>query len=774
VLAALEFQKAQRCPGCDAVWIQPNGLFDLHNGIDGDYIALAVHQAARVCAAGHGGQVVVSDVTRADVEGALPADASLVSLGEFRLKDFDDPAPLHQLAHRDLPDAFPALRALPAAGHNLPFERNPFIGRRADVSGVAALLASVRIVTLVGPGGVGKTRLALEVARQAIPRFPDGVWLVDLAPLDDPRTVPSAVAGALGVREEPNRPILRTLVEALAGKRTLLVLDNCEHLSDASAELVDAVVGATEGVAVLSTSRAPTRAAGENLWAVSPMPADDATRLFLARAQAARHNVALTEANDDVVASICRQVDGLPLAIELAAARSSVLSPAQILDKLETRLALLAGGRRETPDRHRTLRATIQWSYELLPPGEKALFRRLSVFRGGCTLDAAEAVADADLDLVQSLVETSLLLAVDGRFSMLETIREFAWEALEADESEPEGAEVVHRRHTEHFAAIAPALGRGARSSEPSALAALDADYANILAAFDWALAERRSDLFELFVEGLWYEWVRRGQTADGYRRAEDAVQSSPHPSPRLLTLTAELARFSGALERAVVLKLEALAGFEASGAMAAQAAATHTDLAEALTQLGRLDEAEEHAHRGLAIRTELGDPYGVAHATTAVAFLGLARGNYEEAASVGEAAIDVFRDRLSWSDLAWTCVTTATAHAHLGDARRARELLREALGLAAQIAEAAVTVEAIEQTAVLAAMTGHDETALRLSGASSAGRKLTGFAPDADEAALALSGHRVEPTRRAKLLEEGAQWDLDTASARALEFLTA
>jgi predicted ATPase len=380
---------------------------------------------------------VLSGAAAALVREAPPAGAALRDLGEHRLKDLAIPERVFQLVHPDLPADFPPLRTLDARPHNLPLQVTSFVGRERELAEVGRLLAAGRLATLTGPGGTGKTRLALHAAADALEGHPDGVWLAELAALADPALVPQAVAAAVGVREEPGRPLLPTLTAALAPRRVLLVLDNCEHLLDACARLVDALLRACPHVRLLCTSREALGIAGEAVWRVpslavpaaaaglhAPVGPDAAglarsaaVRLFVDRAAAVRPGFALTEENAAAVARVCARLDGIPLAIELAAARVRVLPPRQLLARLDDRFRLLTGGSRTALERHQTLQATVDWSYALLAQPERAVFARLAVFAGGWTLEAAEAVCAGDgieavevLDLLTRLADRSLVV----------------------------------------------------------------------------------------------------------------------------------------------------------------------------------------------------------------------------------------------------------------------------------------------------------------------------------------------------------------------------
>ncbi|MBD0347505.1 MAG: adenylate/guanylate cyclase domain-containing protein, partial [Thermoleophilia bacterium] len=401
----------------------------LHTGaplVTGDgYVGMDVHRGARIAAAGHGGQVLVSETTAS----ALSGGDGLRDLGEQRLKDLGAPIRLYQLGDGD----FPPLKVLYRS--TLPVQPSPLVGRERELDEVAALLAENRVVTLTGPGGSGKTRLALQVAADAQDDFPDGVYWVPLQTIRDPELVLPAIAQAV----EAQGPA----AEHIADRRVLLVLDNLEQVLEAAADIAQ-LLAATPNAKAVSTSREPLRIAGEREYAVEPLPLDDAVSLFRERAAVAEPA--------DVVREICRRLDCLPLAVELAAARTKLLPPVQLLGRLEQALPLLTAGRRDAPERQRTLRATIAWSFDLLTPPEQDLFRRLSVFAGSFDLAAAERVCDAELDTLQSLLEKNLVRRWEsGRFGMLETIHEYAGGRLE----ESGDAERVRDRHAAYFLELA-------------------------------------------------------------------------------------------------------------------------------------------------------------------------------------------------------------------------------------------------------------------------------------------------------------------------------
>ena len=400
----------------------------------GDFLTAPLNRLSRLLAVGYGGQILLSQTVQQLSRGALPTGAALRDLGEHRLRDLLDPERVFQLLHPELPDQFPPLRSLENRPNNLPRQPTPFLGREREVADVVGLLRTdeVQLLTLTGPGGTGKTRLALQAAADLLDDFPDGIFFVPLASVSDPALVPSAIAGALGIREEGGRSLMNRLHDVLAPKWLLLVLDNVEHLIEA-ASAVGELLGASSALKVLATSRLPLHLRAEREYPVPPLALPrrkppptleqlsqyESVRLFIERAQAVNPDFTVNNSNAPAVAEICHRLDGLPLAIELAAARVRMLPPEAMLARLEQRLPFLTRGARDAPARQRTLGDTIAWSYDLLDPSDQTLFRRLSVFAGGCTLDAAEAVANpaGDLDMfggLERLVEHSLLRTGGG------------------------------------------------------------------------------------------------------------------------------------------------------------------------------------------------------------------------------------------------------------------------------------------------------------------------------------------------------------------------
>src|SRR5579884_2058809 len=446
---------------------------------EGDYYGSAVNRCARLRAIGHGGQVLLSQAAR----DLLPPDAPLMDKGSHRLKDLQQPEHVFQLAAPDLPSEFPPLRSL--RNTNLPVQTTSFIGREQEMAQLKRLFSSTRLLTLTGIGGCGKTRLALQVAADLLEDYPDGAWLVELAALSEGSPVPQSVASALGLREEPGRSLTQTLIDYLQSRSLLLILDNCEHLVAACASLAETLLRSSPNVKLLATSREALNVPGETTYRVpSLLPPDperlpseekdlaaalmdyDAVRLFVERACSHRSEFALTRQNGPAVAEICHQLDGIPLAIELAAARIRAMAVEKIAERLDDRFRLLTGGARTVLPRQQTLRALIDWSYDLLDARERTLLQRLGVFAGGWSLDSAEAVCadrpgEGDLeagfeewevlDLLQSLVDKSLVLyeerEAEGRYRLFESVRHYALGKLSAAGD----AERVRDRHADHF-----------------------------------------------------------------------------------------------------------------------------------------------------------------------------------------------------------------------------------------------------------------------------------------------------------------------------------
>jgi predicted ATPase/DNA-binding CsgD family transcriptional regulator len=631
--------------------------------------------------------------------------------------------------------ARPATRAgapaAPERRHDLPAPLSSFVGREREVAAVREALAGARLLTLTGPGGIGKTRLAVE-AVGGLDGYPDGVWLVALAPLDDPASVAPTITAALGVRETGPRPPAGTLAAHLRGRRLLLVLDNCEHLLEGVAPLVADLLAAAPGLRVLATSRSPLRITGEREVVVPPLPYPDprrptplaevvrfpAVRLFAERARSAQSDFAVTEENAAAVADVCARLDGLPLALELAAARSKLLPPAALLDRQDARLPLLTGGPRDAPARHRTLRAALAWSHDLLAPEERELFRRLAVCAGGFDLAAAEAVCAAGdglegpppgavLDRLATLVDQSLVQRQSGtggasgapRLVLLETVREYALECLEASAE----AEPVRRAHALHFLELAeraePAL-RGA-PDQTVWLDQLEGEHDNLREALSWAVGSTAPEGVPLGLRlagALARFWAVRGHAREGYRWLEALLARSgeaggaPPPVPvpvraKALWAAGFLAGLHGGDLAAARSRLEAaLAGFRQTDDAWA--------LAETLRHLGGVlgylsdPTARARLEESLALFEAAGDGWGRAWALKYLADASWRQGEHSLARARLEEALVLFRARQDRRGTAWTLHDLGRVAAHQGDSALERHRNEEALALFQQLGD--------------------------------------------------------------------------------------
>ena len=663
VAAAAEAQRAL----ADAEWPEEQPIrvrIGIHTGeplvAPPRYVGLDVHKAARIMAAGHGGQVLLSAATQRLVDPATP----VVSLGEHRLKDLSQPEPLYQLRVEGQPDEFPALKTLGNRPTNLPVVATPFVGRAAELLELGELLLrpDVRLLTVTGPGGIGKTRLALQAAADAVEGFSDGVYWVSLAAIRDPALVVPTVAQTLGVREEPNESVSVTLGRHLREKRLLLVLDNLEHVIEVAPAFAE-LLAAAPRLTVLSTSREALRLRGEHLFDVpiltlptgdeTAVEAGDAVQLFLARARAADQQFKATGESVRVIAQIVCQLEGLPLAIELAAARVRALPLQALLQRLDSRLHLLTSGSRDADERQRTLRATIQWSYDLLPRPEQVLLERLSIFVGGCRLDAAEAVCDLDSSLgigsfegIASLIDKSLLRRrsdPDGepRYWMLETIREYAAERLA--ERGPETVTTFRGRHTAWYLAVAETAASASLSAaEGDAHRLLDADQQNLRAALG-SLHEAR-DALRLAHLGcaLGEFWAISGRYSEGLawlRRVLGRLESE-RTSERLETLmwATWLASELGEIEEAAQYADERIALARQSGDPKRLGSALNSSALVA-SRAGDSRSALACQIEAVAMARELDEPNSLRVWVGNLGFIALAAGEHQ----LAEQAADEF-----------------------------------------------------------------------------------------------------------------------------------
>ncbi len=661
----------------------------LHTGApeltDEGYVGIDVHRAARICAAANGSQILVSNAT------ASLVDRELCDLGKHRLKDFDEPVSLHQLGA----DRFPPLRTI--SNTNLPRPASSLVGRELEIREVAALIRDgSRLVTLTGPGGSGKTRLAIEAAYELVPEFESGVFWVGLAALRDPGLVTDAAARVLGAKEG--------LVEHVGERELLLLLDNFEQVVDAAPEL-SALIEACPNLRMLVTSRELLRVKGEVEYPVLPLGEQEAVELFCARAQSDP---------DEAIAELCRRLDDLPLAVELAAARASVLSPAQILERLSGRLDLLKGGR-DAEARQQTLRSTIEWSYELLTAAERELFARLAVFAGGCPLVAAEQVAGADVDALQSLVEKSLVRHTRERFWMLETIREYALERFAGLEE----ADAIRLRHLSYLIESVEGLGSDIHGLTPGELVMVEAELDNIREALRWSLSEGDpAGGFRLAVAVGRY-WVIRAHV-EGYRWLSEALERAQAAAPalraRALLDAGACLFFAQDYAGAVGLSEEALSIFRRLGDTRAAADALDR-LSAQQSGAGLEQEARVSANESLALFGQLGERLRTMYPLPKVAAFERQDGNREEAAAMLEQAISLAREA---GDLWWLAAhlqQLAEWSLEDGDVSSAVPLLRESVDLARELENPVTLLWGLALLAWVAAEEGDHGQAGRLWG---------------------------------------------------------
>jgi predicted ATPase/class 3 adenylate cyclase/tetratricopeptide (TPR) repeat protein len=832
VAAAVEAQVA-----LDAErWFETGPLrvrMGLHTGTaetrEGDYYGPALNRAARLAASAHGGQVVVSEATAVVVRDALLDGVGLEDLGEQRLRDLTRPERVFQLVHADLPREFPPLRSLEAVPGNLPAQLTSFVGRERESQRVAATLEQARVVTLTGVGGVGKTRLALHVAGMPSmsARYRDGCWLCELGGVRDREAVPDALVAAFGVEPRQGVTVIDALLEYLRTKELLVVLDNCEHLLQPVGELVSRIEQSCPNVQVLATSREGLGVAGEWILAVGSLPvaeagADleavrgcDAVRLFVERAQSVKADFELDSANVDAVAQICRRLDGIPLAIELAAARVTTLSAVELAGRLDQRFRVLAGGQRSAVKRHQTLRAAIDWSYELLGEPEQRMLDRLSVFAGGFTLDAAEAVTEGEaverqdvLDLLGVLVSRSLVEADTGgpetRYRLLETIRDYAQQLLDQRGETSQ----VRDRHAKWYATYAESV-TAAHSATPDDVEwedELDREVDNLRAAFMWAVDTQDSDtalrlLGNVPAPGL-------SNVALAFRAAADAAIALPgtpeHPNlPPALAAAASFANQRGEPELALRLSDEALAA-EGRLGTGPDARLLHVRAFIAMST-GAFNEHIEYMQRAADVHRAKGDTAGLAIALGSSAVVRTISGDSAGAVSDAEEALACARTIDARGATMMTLSLAAYALAD-SDPERALTLMNEAIelnmllgrtpgpmwGVASRIAEnlgnhldaLRFLARAIEQSHRMGARPvlrpmlrragdllapDDPEAAAILHGAGEGGMP-SPQTEDDHRQAVAILDRSLGATRRNKLNEQGERTDEDAAISLALD----
>jgi predicted ATPase/class 3 adenylate cyclase len=755
--AAAAALSAQRALGTEP-WSLPQPLavrMAVHTGEaelrDDDYFGVAVNRCARLRAIAHGGQVLVSSATQQLLRDQLPDGISLRDLGDHRLRDLGQPEHVFQLCAPGLPADFPPLPSLDARPTNVPTSPAPLIGRAQALAHLVELLRhdTVRLLTLTGPGGSGKTRLALEAARVLVPTFPDGVVMVSLAAVRDPHLVAATIAETLAIPETAGQTLLQSLQTALHGKHLLLVLDNFEQVVDA-APLVADLLAHCPRLRVLTTSRLALRLTGEQELPVPPLALPDPTQLpplaaleqvaavalFIQRARAARPDFALTAANAPVVAEICRRLDGLPLALELAAARSTLLTPTALLDRLAYRLPVLTTGARTLPARQQTLRDTIAWSYDLLAPAEQTLFRRLAVFAGGWTLAAAEAVCtgahDLGIDVLDglfALVEHNLVRQVETeddepRFTMLATIQEYAAEHL-ADSGE---RELVRRRHATYLLTLAEEAAPMLRSADRQAWdSRLGRERDNLRAAVAWAIDQGEAEL-GLRLVGALQLWLYRVLLSEG-RHWTEQLLAVPRPDRRSTAgratglMAAALLAFGQTDYASAARRAGASVALWRRLGAPAELAWAQIWLSSAIARRNQFTARPFHnpervaalGAASAAYYRQVGDTWGLALALDALGLFWRSRGDWASAGPLLEESATLFTalgDRW-WSGI--LCSMLAGYARWRGDVARARHLWEEAMRLAREVGDLANTATWLHNLATLLQQLGEHAQASAL-----------------------------------------------------------
>jgi predicted ATPase/class 3 adenylate cyclase len=764
-----------------------------------NYVGLDVHRAARIAAAAHGGQVVLSDATRDLVEPRLAADVSLRDLGWHRLKDIEAPERIYQLVVAGLPDRFPSLKSL-GAQSRLPVPVTPLVGRERDLEQVLAVLTGpgIRLVTLTGTGGVGKTRLSLAAAAALDQHFPQGVFFIPLAAVRDADVMWKTIADGLDVAGDG--PAADAVTGYLRDRRALLVLDNLEQL-DGAASVVAGLLAAATGLVVLATSRGPLHLPGEQELPVPPLrvpraasveevSACGAARLFVQQASMSRPGFTLTAANAADIAAICGRLDGLPLAIELAAARIRLLAPRALLARLGRSIDLAAADVGQS-SRQQTLRNAIAWSYDLLSPELAEAFRRAGVFAGGCDLDALAAVAAPaqgpgaqgigpdPLDLAAGLLDVSLVTVTDGadgepRVGMLETIREYALERLDRAGD----LDDTRRRHAEHYAGVAERASEQLRDSGPAHLAALDqleAEHDNLRAALTWSLqtpaarpspADRERAATGLrLVQALALFWYRHGYFAEGRGWLQRAIDLTPEeggaPLAQLAHWLGVLLQQQGEPQAALPLLERSLAIWRDLGDRDQQARELNS-LGITRHHLDDLDTARSLLEDSAAISRELGSDTRLAAALTNLGQLEADAGNFDRATQVLTEALAIDRKQGDMLGVALDQQSLAGVHLRAGRAREARDQLAGMADYVVSCGDPELLATTLEMAAANAAQLGEALRAARLTGAAEAVRQKTGNPikqPELIEQFLAPARATIAPE----------PWDAALAAGRAL-----
>ena len=774
--ATVDFQIAlETKDACDGLQLRVR--CGLHAGVierrDGDYFGGVVNRAARIMNAAHGGQVLTSQAVAELVQGRLADGMSLRDLGALRLRDLAGAERVFQLRHAGLRPSFPALRSLEAAPNNLPQQVTTFIGREREQGQIKAALKKSRLLTLTGIGGIGKTRLSLQVAADVINEFADGVWFVELAPITDGNLVPQVVATILGVKEETGRSLTEALVACARERHLLLVLDNCEHLVSACAELARQLLQAGPKFSILATSREPLNIPGETIYTVPPLSVpsldgsmatdsimrSEAVHLFVERAKAMKASFRHNDQDLPAIVEICRRLDGIPLALELAAARVRALSVEEIAARVNDRFRLLTSGNRNAQPRQQTLRAMIDWSYDLLHDRERTLLRRLSVFAGSWTLEAAECVGSSEgveqsqvLDLLSGLVDKSLVMidAEGGRYRLLESVRQYAHELLVKSGE----AEDAAKRHLDFYLILSQGAFDGLNGPNQSAwLLRLDPERENLLAAHAWCMQAKEGGVPALrLVNGVKQYWVSRGQLGLRYRLTAEALT---HPSAQARCVVrchglfnlGQACYFMGSYDESIKCLRESLAiARELAEYRRAEACLQLLGLAS----LGRGDmtAARGYLEEAVAQASEQGNRREIAAAMNGLAQFHRAAGELAAAQPLYEEVLRLALELRDVDIVAIAKLNLAMVAVCQGATDRARPMLLDTIAIALDGGSRPTGQSAVEVTAGMAASMERWEACARFFGAAEGQSSETGLHRDAaDEAYLAP---RVDSARNA------------------------
>ncbi|HEX2421490.1 MAG TPA: adenylate/guanylate cyclase domain-containing protein [Acidimicrobiia bacterium] len=797
ISAAMEFQRGfrdHRFPHGRPLLVR-TGIHTGEGILGGqNYLGLDVNRAARICAAGHGGQVLISEATAALVGRDLSGDTSLRALGSHRLKDLAVPESIFQLVAPGLPSEFPPLRSADHRLTNLPTQLTNFVAR-PEVAEVVSSISGSRLLTLTGPGGTGKTRLALEAGAQVLGRFDDGVWFVPLAPISDPDLLTSAVAMALSIQPSSDDPDAR-LIEYLRGRRLLLILDNFEQILEAGTRVSTWLQGAP-GLHVLVTSRGPLHISGEIEFAIPSLalPSESDLRhpeslrqfssieLFEARAKGARPDFQLTNENAETIADIVQSVDGLPLAIELAASRVRLLSVEAVAERLGSRLGLLTGGARDLPERHRTLRSTIAWSYDLLDEDHRRFFRRLGVFVGGFAFEQADAVCAPDLSIdlldgLSNLADQSLLRTggpSESRFLMLATIREFALDELDRSGERDE----IDRRHAQAFLQLAErAAPEYTKRQTRTWLDRVEADHDNLRTAIRWATEHEEGEIAQRISGALWRFWQMRGYLQEGRERTARALATAGGTA--FSRMRAEEA--AGGLAYWQADADDGRGHYEAALELA-RAGGDPFQIATALFNLSSVEAITQGPEAGFALADEglelaqaLGDPVllGRLHfGKGAIYFMSEGAGvDYPNHALVEfSQAADYLEGTDSTFDIGWTDRMRGIILLRLGRYDEAESHLRAGMGQFIAAGDLSALPLHISDFARLSLVRGNDEEAIILTGAvanlqSVSETRLVDWVRNEIEG-IDEAYERVGTERAEKLLAEGRSLSVPEILAR-------